>query len=80
MEKDRDELIRQLIDIQYTRNEMDFTRGTFRVKGDIVDSLPVSTFEDGIRIEFFGDEIDRTVEFDPLTGEIKLSLIHICLC
>ena len=79
MEKDRDELIRQLIDIQYTRNEMDFTRGTFRVKGDIVDILPVSTFEDGIRIEFFGDEIDRIVEFDPLTGEIKRALSFACI-
>ncbi len=79
MEKDRDELIRQLIDIQYTRNEMDFSRGTFRVKGDVVDVLPVSTFEDGIRIEFFGDEIDRIVEFDPLTGEIKRSLTFACI-
>ena len=79
MEKDRDELIRQLIDIQYTRNEMDFARGTFRVKGDIVDILPVSTFEDGIRIEFFGDEIDRIVEFDPLTGEIKRALSFACI-
>ena len=79
MEKDRDELIRQLIDIQYTRNEMDFTRGTFRVKGDIVDILPVSTFENGIRIEFFGDEIDRIVEFDPLTGEIKRALSFACI-
>ena len=79
MQKDRDELIRQLIDIQYTRNEMDFTRGTFRVKGDIVDILPVSTFEDGIRIEFFGDEIDRIVEFDPLTGEIKRALSFACI-
>ncbi|MGN0389803.1 MAG: excinuclease ABC subunit UvrB [Wujia sp.] len=79
MEKDRDELIRQLIDIQYTRNEMDFSRGTFRVKGDVVDILPVSTFEDGIRIEFFGDEIDRIVEFDPLTGEIKRLLSFACI-
>ena len=79
MEKNRDELIRQLIDIQYTRNEMDFTRGTFRVKGDIVDILPVSTFENGIRIEFFGDEIDRIVEFDPLTGEIKRALSFACI-
>lgn len=79
MTKDRDEVIRQLIDIQYTRNEMDFTRGTFRVKGDVVDVLPVSTFEDGIRIEFFGDEIDRIVEFDPLTGEIKRNLSFACI-
>jgi len=79
MQKDRDEVIRQLVDIQYTRNEMDFTRGSFRVKGDVVDVLPVSTFEDGLRIEFFGDEIDRLVEFDPLTGEIKRSLNFACI-
>ncbi|MBR1597936.1 MAG: excinuclease ABC subunit UvrB [Lachnospiraceae bacterium] len=66
-----DELISDLIDIQYERNEMDFKRGTFRVHGDVLEILPVSTFEDAIRIEFFGDEIDRMVEFDPLTGEIK---------
>lgn len=79
MTKDRDEVIRQLVDIQYTRNEMDFSRGTFRVKGDVVDVLPVSTFEDGLRIEFFGDEIDRLVEFDPLTGEIKRNLSFACI-
>lgn len=79
MEKDRDEVIRQLVDIQYTRNEMDFSRGTFRVKGDVIDVLPVSTFEDALRIEFFGDEIDRLVEFDPLTGEIKRSLNFACI-
>lgn len=79
MTKDRDEVIRQLVDIQYTRNEMDFSRGTFRVKGDVVDVLPVSTFEDGLRIEFFGDEIDRIVEFDPLTGEIKRNLSFACI-
>lgn len=79
MTKDRDAVIRQLVDIQYTRNEMDFTRGTFRVKGDVVDVLPVSTFENGLRIEFFGDEIDRIVEFDPLTGEIKRNLSFACI-
>ncbi len=79
MTKDRDEVIRQLVDIQYTRNEMDFSRGTFRVKGDVVDVLPVSTFEDGLRIEFFGDEIDRLVEFDPLSGEIKRNLSFACI-
>ena len=66
-----DDLISDLIDIQYERNEMDFKRGTFRVHGDVLEILPVSTFEDAIRVEFFGDEIDRIVEFDPLTGEIK---------
>lgn len=66
-----DKLITDLIDIQYERNEMDFKRGTFRVHGDVLEILPVSTFENAIRIEFFGDEIDRMVEFDPLTGEVK---------
>ncbi len=66
-----DQLIMDLIDIQYERNEMDFKRGTFRVHGDVLEILPVSTFENAIRIEFFGDEIDRMVEFDPLTGEVK---------
>ena len=66
-----DKLIMDLIDIQYERNEMDFKRGTFRVHGDVLEILPVSTFEDAIRVEFFGDEIDRMVEFDPLTGEVK---------
>lgn len=79
MSKDRDEVIRQLVDIQYTRNDADFSRGCFRVKGDVVDVLPVSTFEAGIRIEFFGDEIDRLVEFDPLTGEIKRTLNFACI-
>ena len=66
-----DQLIMDLIDIQYERNEMDFKRGTFRVHGDVLEILPVSTFENAIRVEFFGDEIDRIVEFDPLTGEVK---------
>lgn len=66
-----DKLITDLIDIQYERNEMDFKRGTFRVHGDVLEILPVSTFENAIRVEFFGDEIDRMVEFDPLTGEVK---------
>lgn len=79
MAKDRDEIIRQLVDIQYARNDADFSRGCFRVKGDVVDVLPVSTFEAGIRIEFFGDEIDRLVEFDPLTGEIKRTLNFACI-
>ncbi len=66
-----EQLITDLIDIQYERNEMDFKRGTFRVHGDVLEILPVSTFENAIRVEFFGDEIDRMVEFDPLTGEVK---------
>ncbi len=71
MQLDRDELIGRLIDMQYTRNEMDFKRSTFRVKGDVLDIIPANTNEDALRIEFFGDEIDRISEFDPLTGEVK---------
>ncbi len=69
-----EQLITDLIDIQYERNDMDFKRGTFRVHGDVLEILPVSTFEDAIRVEFFGDEIDRMVEFDPLTGEVKCGI------
>lgn len=65
------QLVMDLITIQYERNEMDFKRGSFRVHGDVLEIIPVSTFENAIRIEFFGDEIDRMVEFDPLTGEVK---------
>ncbi len=79
MIKDRDTVIDQLTDIQYVRNDMDFHRGTFRVKGDVLEIIPVSTFEDGIRIEFFGDEIDRIMEFDPLTGTAKRSLNFTCI-
>lgn len=71
MTYDWNQLISDLIDIQYERNQMDFQRGTFRVHGDVLEILPVSTFENAIRVEFFGDEIDRIVEFDPLTGEVK---------
>ncbi len=68
--KDRDDVIRALIDIQYERNEMDFKRGTFRVKGDTLDVIPADRSETGVRIEFFGDEIDRISEIDPLSGKI----------
>ena len=70
MQKDRDEVIKELVDIQYTRNEIDFRRGTFRVKGDVLDIYPASSSGTIIRVEFFGDEIDRLTEVDPLTGEI----------
>jgi len=70
MQKDRDEVIKKLVDIQYTRNELDFKRGTFRVKGDVLDIFPASSSGTIIRVEFFGDEIDRITEVDPLTGEI----------
>ncbi len=76
MEKDRDELLRKLIDIQYDRNDMDFKRGTFRVRGDVVEIFPAESSDTAIRVEFFGDEIDRILEIDVLTGEIKSSLEH----
>lgn len=79
MIKDRDMVIDELTDIQYSRNDMDFQRGTFRVRGDVLEIMPVATFEDGIRIEFFGDEIDRICEFDPLTGEVRRSLNFTCI-
>ncbi|KGG80238.1 excinuclease ABC subunit B [Caloranaerobacter azorensis H53214] len=70
MIKDRDEVIRKLVDIQYERNDINFVRGTFRVRGDIVEIFPASSNENAVRIEFFGDEIDRIVEVNALTGEI----------
>ncbi|GAA6375235.1 excinuclease ABC subunit UvrB [Firmicutes bacterium AM43-11BH] len=76
MEKDRDELISKLIEIQYNRNDMDFHRGTFRVRGDVVEVIPANAESTAIRVEFFGDEIDRIVEVDVLTGEIKGELKH----
>ena len=76
MEIDRDEVIRQLIDIQYTRNEMDFKRGTFRVHGDVVEIFPANNSDQAVRVEFFGDEIDRITEIDVLTGEIRAQLNH----
>ena len=76
MEKDRDEVIRALVDIQYTRNDMDFHRGTFRVRGDTVEIFPANYSDTAIRVEFFGDEIDRITEIDVLTGEVKCSLEH----
>ena len=79
MIKDRDEVLRKLIDIQYDRNEMDFKRGTFRVHGDVLEVFPAGSEEYVIRIEFFGDEIDRITEVDLLTGEIKNELSHIAI-
>ena len=79
MEKDRDEVIRELIDIQYDRNEMDFHRGTFRVRGDVLEIFPADYSETAVRVEFFGDEIDRITEIDILTGEIKNALNHIAI-
>ena len=79
MEKDRDEVLRQLIDIQYDRNEMDFKRGTFRVHGDVVEVIPANKADMAVRIEFFGDEIDRITKVDVLTGEIKSELSHVAI-
>lgn len=76
MEKDRDDVIRALIDMQYSRNDMDFHRGSFRVRGDVVEIFPANHSDTAIRVEFFGDEIDRITEVDVLTGEIKCSLEH----
>ena len=79
MEKDRDEVLRQLIDIQYDRNEMDFKRGTFRVRGDVVEIIPANEADTAVRVEFFGDEIDRITQIDVLTGEIKGELEHVAI-
>ena len=79
MEKDRDEVLRSLIDMQYDRNDMDFHRGTFRVRGDVVEIIPAYESDVAIRVEFFGDEIDRITEVDVLTGEIRRELNHIAL-
>lgn len=79
MIKDRDDVLRKLIDIQYTRNDMDFKRGTFRVRGDVVEVYPIASADIAIRIEFFGDEVERILEIDVLTGELKASLEHIAI-
>lgn len=79
MEKDRDQLLRDLVDIQYARNDIDFQRGTFRVRGDSVEIIPASREEHCIRIEFFGDEIDRIREVDALTGEIIGDREHVAI-
>ena len=76
MERDRDDVIRQLVDLQYTRNDMDFKRGTFRVRGDVLEIFPASSGDCAVRVEFFGDEVDRITEIDTLTGEIKAELKH----
>jgi len=77
MRKDRDEVIRKLIAIQYTRNDMDLHRGTFRVRGDVIELITAGTGETAVRIEFFGDEVDRITQIDTLTGEIRARLDHI---
>ena len=79
MEKDRDEVLRQLVDIQYDRNDMDFKRGTFRVRGDVIEIIPANEADTAVRVEFFGDEIDRITRIDVLTGEIKEELTHVAI-
>ncbi len=79
MLKDRDDVLKKLIEIQYDRNDMDFKRGTFRVRGDVVEVFPAASAELAVRIEFFGDEVERILEIDTLTGEIKSSLEHIVI-
>lgn len=79
MVKDRDSILRKLIDIQYNRNDMDFKRGTFRVRGDVVEIFPATSTDTAVRVEFFGDEIERIAEIDVLTGEVKCTLEHIAI-
>ena len=79
MEKDRDELLEELVNIQYTRNEMDFHRGTFRVHGDVVEIIPAQESDMAVRVEFFGDEIDRITQIDVLTGEIKSAVSFVAI-
>ena len=79
MEKSRDELINKLVEIQYERNDVNFIRNKFRVRGDVVEIYPVYTSDTAIRVEFFGDEIDRISEINPLTGEIKNNVLHVAI-
>ena len=76
MHVDRDDLVRQLIDIQYERNEIEFARGTFRVKGDVLEIIPANAHDKALRIEFFGDEIDRVSEIDAVSGQVLSSRAH----
>ncbi len=79
MEKSRDDLIKKLIEIQYERNDINFIRNKFRVRGDVVEIYPVYSNDTAIRVEFFGDEVDRICEINPLTGEIKSTLSHVAI-
>ena len=79
MTRERDDVIRRLIDIQYMRNDIDFKRGTFRVRGDVVEIYPVTEDSKAIRVEFFGDEVDRISEIDPLTGSVNCLLDHMII-
>ncbi len=79
MIRERDDVARKLVDIQYSRNDMDFHRGTFRIHGDVLDIYPADYTDTAVRVEFFGDEVDRITEIDVLTGEIKAQLQHIAI-
>ena len=79
MQMERDELLRQLVDRQYDRNDINFVRGKFRVRGDVVEIFPAGSGDIAIRVEFFGDEIDRISEFDPLTGAVKAVMSHVMI-
>jgi excinuclease ABC subunit B len=79
MERERNEILRKLVDIQYTRNDINFVRGTFRVRGDVLEIFPVSRSEQAVRVEFFGDEIERIREIDVLTGEIIGDREHVAI-
>ena len=79
MTKDRDEIVRRLIELQYDRNDLDFHRGTFRVHGDVVEIFPANWGDKAVRVELIGDEIDQICEFDPLTGMVKTRLNHIAI-
>ena len=78
-ERDRDEIIHKLIDIQYNRNDMDFKRSTFRVRGDVLEIFPADADDYAYRVEFFGDEIDRITQIDVLTGAVKCALDFIAV-
>lgn len=79
MEMERNDLLNELVRIQYQRNDIDFHRGTFRVRGDIVEILPIATEKNAIRVEFFGEEVDRIREIDTLTGEVLSERKHVVI-
>ena len=79
MQKNRDELLKKLVELQYERNDINFIRNKFRVRGDVVEIFPAQSNDTAVRVEFFGDEVDRISEFNPLTGEIKADLKHIAI-
>ena len=78
-ESDRDGILRKLVDIQYSRNDFDFHRGTFRVRGDVVEIIPAASSEKAIRVEMFGDEVERILEIDTLTGEVLGRRKHVAI-